>query len=102
MWFSLLTTQAWLDFLEGKRTLGDSSHLSRIPKALPVRLIAGDRDPVGEMGAGVRRLYETYVAAGVAHVSLELYPEARHELVNETSRDEVTRDLVAWFDEQTA
>ncbi len=59
-----LTTQAWLDFLEGKRTLGDASHLRRIPKALPVRLIAGDRDPVGEMGAGVRRLHETYVAAG--------------------------------------
>ena len=95
-----LTTQAWLDFLVGKRTLGDASHLRRIPKALPVRLIAGDRDPVGEMGTGVRRLHETYVAAGLAHVSLQLYPDARHELVNETNRDDVMRDLVAWFDEQ--
>jgi len=97
-----LTTQAWLDFLEGKRTLGDMSHLRRIPKALPVRLIAGDCDPVGEMGTGVRRLHETYVAAGLAHVSVQLYPDARHELVNETNRDDVMRDLVSWFDEHVA
>ena len=92
-----LTTQAWLDFLEGKGTLGDAQHLRRIPSALPVRLIAGDKDPVGEQGAGVRRLFDTYRDAGLAHVSLRLYPNARHELVNETNRDEVTADLIAWL-----
>ena len=85
-----LTTQAWLDFLEGKSTLGDAQHLRRIPRALPVRLIAGDKDPVGEQGAGVRRLFDIYRDAGLTHVSLQLYPDARHELVNETNRDEVT------------
>lgn len=95
-----LTTQAWLDFLEGKAPLGAAAHLRGIPGALPVRLIAGHRDPVGEMGSGVRRLHAMYVAAGLTDVSLQLYPEARHELVNETNRDEVTRDLIAWFDAQ--
>jgi len=41
-----------------------------------------------------------YVTAGLTQVSLQLYPDARHELANETNRDEVTRDLIAWFDAQ--
>ncbi|WP_157898785.1 alpha/beta fold hydrolase [Luteitalea pratensis] len=97
-----LTTQAWLDFLGGKSTLGDAPHLRRIPKALPVRLIAGDKDPVGEQGAGVRRLFDIYRETGLTHVSLQLYPNARHELVNETNRDEVTTDLIAWFEQVIA
>jgi alpha-beta hydrolase superfamily lysophospholipase len=96
-----LTTQAWLDFLDGKRHLGTASHLAQVATHLPLRLIAGDRDPVGEMGAGVRRLRDAYAAAGLSQVSLQLYPGARHELVNETNRDEVMRDLVAWFDAVT-
>jgi alpha-beta hydrolase superfamily lysophospholipase len=97
-----LTTQAWLDFLEGKRGLGQPSHLAGIARDLPLALIAGDRDPVGEMGAGVRRLRHLYVSAGLEDVTVRLYPEARHELVNETNRDEVVRDLVTWFDGVTA
>ena len=93
-----LTTQAWVDFLEGKSTLGHPQHLARVPNDLPLRLIAGDSDPVGEQGAGVRRLLDTYRSAGLTQVSLRLYPEARHELMNETNRDEVTLDLIAWFD----
>jgi alpha-beta hydrolase superfamily lysophospholipase len=52
------------------------------------------------MGTGVARLHEVYVDAGLTEVSLQLYPDARHELVNEINRDEVTRDLIAWFDAQ--
>ncbi|BCS31926.1 hypothetical protein TBR22_A11290 [Luteitalea sp. TBR-22] len=93
-----LTTQAWVDFLEGKAVLGQDALLRGIPVGLPVHLIAGDRDPVGERGRGVRRLYDAYVGAGLTRVSLRLYPGARHELVNETNRDEVTADLIAWLD----
>jgi alpha-beta hydrolase superfamily lysophospholipase len=92
-----LTSQAWLDFLEGKGMLGDTAHLQRIPRALPVYLIAGSRDPVGENGDGVRRLYDMYQRAGLTEVSMRLYDDARHELLNETNRDDVTRDIVAWM-----
>lgn len=97
-----LTTQAWVDFLEGKRTVGTAAHLERIARDVHLGLIAGDRDPVGEMGDGVRRLHDLYVGAGLGNVSVRLYPGARHELVNEINRDEVMRDLVAWFDAVTA
>ena len=97
-----LTTQAWLDFLQGKSSLGDAQHLAKLPKALPVRLIAGSKDPVGDQGAGVRRLFDRYRGAGLTHVSLQLYPDARHELANETNREEITADLIAWFEQAVA
>jgi alpha-beta hydrolase superfamily lysophospholipase len=89
-----LTAQAWLDFLSAKALLGDVLHLQKIPRALPVHLIAGTRDPVGEEGRGVRRLIRAYNGAGLVKVSWRFYEGARHELVNETNRDEVTRDLI--------
>jgi alpha-beta hydrolase superfamily lysophospholipase len=63
----------------------------------PVFVIAGDQDPAGEMGVSPTKLADALRAAGV-DVELRLYEGARHELLNETNRDEVTADLVSWFD----
>ena len=63
----------------------------------PVFVIAGDQDPAGDNGASPTKLAEAMRAAGV-DVDLRLYEGARHELLNETNRDEVTADVVAWFD----
>jgi alpha-beta hydrolase superfamily lysophospholipase len=65
--------------------------------ACPVFVIAGDQDPAAAMGAHPIALADALRAAGVP-VDLKLYQDARHELLNETNRDEVTRDVVAWFD----
>jgi alpha-beta hydrolase superfamily lysophospholipase len=72
-------------------------HLQRIPKRVPILMLAGTRDPVGENGRGVRRLLAAYQAAGLERVSMKLY-YARHELVNETIRETVTADMIAWLD----
>lgn len=63
----------------------------------PVDVIAGDQDPAAGMGAHPRALAELLTAAGV-DTTLRIYEDARHELLNETNRDEVTADLVAWLD----
>ena len=68
--------------------------LARI--SCPVWLIAGDQDPAAGNGENVRVLEERMRAAGVT-VTSRLYEGARHELLNETNRDEVTADLVAWL-----
>ena len=94
-----LSAQSWADFLAGKAKLGRREHLQRIPKQLPILLLAGTRDPVGENGRGVRRLLAAYQAAGLERVSMKLYEGARHELVNEIIRDAVTGDVIAWLDE---
>ena len=69
------------------------------PKRLPTLLISGTRDRVGENGQGVRRLLGMYQAAGLECVCMKLYEDARHELANETIRDEVTADVIAWLDD---
>ena len=59
-------------------------------------MVSGSADPVGRDGAGVREVATAYRRAGVREVSLRLYPGARHELLNETNREQVTADLLVW------
>ena len=68
-----------------------------IPSSLPVLILNGTDDPVGGEAGGAR-LAEAYRRAGLADVTLGTYPGARHELFNETNRDEVTADLLDWLD----
>lgn len=63
------------------------------PKELPIFIISGSMDPVGDYGAGVERFYEAYRNAGVEQLQMKLYPDARHEVLNELNRDEVYEDV---------
>lgn len=69
-----------------------------VPADLQILLIAGDKDPVGEYGKGVTEVYETLRKTGHTNTVMKLYPEARHELLNELNRDEVTADVIRWLD----
>jgi alpha-beta hydrolase superfamily lysophospholipase len=93
-----ITAQAWVDFLEGKAAAATTAAIARVPKTLPLFLIAGTSDAVGENRKGVERLLRSYTAAGLTRVSHRFYDGARHELVNETNREEVTGDVIAWID----
>jgi alpha-beta hydrolase superfamily lysophospholipase len=92
-----ITAQAWIDLLDGKSGLGSAAHARQIPKHLPILIIAGERDPVGDNGKNVRRLLCAYETAGLGDVTSCFYAGARHELVNETNREQVTRDVIAWL-----
>ena len=59
---------------------------------------SGDKDPVGEMGKGVRRAYEAFRRAGVRDVELKLYKGLRHEILNEDCRAVVYNDLWSWIE----
>ena len=72
------------------------SWFETFPNNLPTLVVSGDRDPVGDFGKGVKYVYENLKKNG-ADVSLKLYPDARHELFNETNRREVFNDLIAWI-----
>jgi alpha-beta hydrolase superfamily lysophospholipase len=61
-------------------------------------IFSGELDPVGNDTQSVRALAERYRALGVQDVDLVFYPGARHEMLNETNRDEVERDVIAWLD----
>jgi len=68
----------------------------QIRKDLPIFLLAGDADPVSLGGELVKKVAERYRDAGIADVTLKLYPGARHEVFNEANRTEVEADFVAW------
>ena len=97
-----VSTQTWLDMLDALGRIADPQNVDRIPKEMPLYLFAGDRDPVGDSGKGMRRLRGAYTSAGIRDVRLELYPDGRHEMLNETNRDDVTADFIAWCDEVVA
>ena len=69
-------------------------------KDVPVYLFSGDMDPVGGHGEGVKRVAQELRDAGVRDVTLRLYPGGRHEMFNETNRDEVYADLIDWLNEK--
>ena len=80
--------------------LNQEENLWAMPDDLPVHFIAGDMDPVGNYGEGVRKAYEDFVKAGMERVSIKLYPGGRHELLNERNRQQVYEDLYPWIMER--
>ena len=78
--------------------LYDPALLARVPKDLPLLFLAGDADPVGEQGAGVKRAVKSLLDAGVKNIEVKLYPSARHELLVELNREEVFADIGDWLE----
>jgi alpha-beta hydrolase superfamily lysophospholipase len=66
-------------------------------KDLPIYIISGAEDPVGDHGTGVKKVYRKYQKAGCENVTIKLYEGARHELLNETNREEVYADIWLWY-----
>jgi alpha-beta hydrolase superfamily lysophospholipase len=71
--------------------------LGGIPQDLPVYIYAGANDPVGKSGKLVVSLYKLYQKLGIKDLAMKLYPDARHETLNEINRDEVTKDVINWL-----
>ena len=88
------------------RTAGAARHdprLASVRHDLPVYVISGEHDPVtGPSQAFVDALLDSWRGAGLGRVNHRVYAGGRHEMFNETSRDEVTADLIAWLDATTA
>ena len=91
------TNQLWIDLLEGMQQITPVNSLKQIDANLPLLIIGGDRDPVSE-GKRLEHLTAALREAGHTNTLLKLYPDARHELLNETNRDEVTADLLGWLE----
>lgn len=96
----LCSVQLWIDLLDAVKRFTASAHQQGVRDDLPIYLFSGDKDPVGENGKSVEGLASDYRRAGVKDVTCKLYPEARHETLNETTRDEVMADLLGWIEAQ--
>ncbi len=72
--------------------------INAVPKNLPVYFVAGALDPVGDYGKGVIRAVNKFHKAGVKSVSLTLYEDSRHEILNDDCKQQVQNDLLAFFE----
>src|SRR4051794_19695952 len=82
----------------GARAVADPQRLAAIRKDLPVYVTVGSADPVNGQLALSDALVERLRGAGLTDVTLAVWPDARHEIFNETNRDEVEADLLGWLD----
>ena len=73
--------------------------IQHIPKNLPLFLVSGSEDPVGNYGKGVLQAYDSYVQAGIKDVRIKLYEGYRHEILNEVERVVAYYDIKNWMEE---
>ena len=94
----MFTVNGYHEMFTGIQQAQDPKNIDRIPKDLPVFFVAGAEDPVGEAGKGVKACYDSYVNAGILDISIKLYENDRHEILNEVDKDVVFSDLLEWME----
>lgn len=91
------TVSAMMDLTKLNKYCNSSNIFNKTPKDLPVLIVSGEDDPVGDYGAGVKGVYEGYTAAGVK-AEMKLYEGCRHEILNDKSKEMVIEDIFAFID----
>lgn len=91
------TVGLFKDLLVGLRFITKQSNIEKMNQEQPVLFIAGQKDPVGDMGVGVQKAYRCFQKAGVKDVELKLYNGMRHEILNEKGKDQVYQDILDWI-----
>lgn len=86
----------------GARRGADPAQVAAIRPDLPLYIAVGEADPVNGGLALLTPLAERYRAAGLTDVTVRTYPDARHEILNETNRDQVIAELIRWIDRVVA
>ncbi|MCF6279756.1 MAG: lysophospholipase [Flavobacteriaceae bacterium] len=87
----------FIDIIKGSKEINKQEAFNATPKKLPIYIFSGDKDPVGEMGKGIKRVVKQYSKAGINDLTLKLYKGGRHEMLNETNRGEVEQDVISWL-----
>lgn len=93
----VFTLNAFYNMFDGISKMNVQEKHGQFPKELPIFFVAGSEDPVGNHGKGVKTVYQRYVKKGAKNVSIKLYPEDRHEILNETDKEVVYKDLLEWM-----
>lgn len=93
---NVFSVSYYKDLTNGFKTILDNFEL--VPNLLPIYIMSGQEDPVGKFSKGPIALQKKYLHVGVHDVSLKLYPTGRHEMLNETNKDEVYQDILTWLD----
>lgn len=96
------STGLFREMLTGISYISAPANVQKMDKNTPILFVSGQQDPVGDMGKGVKRAYESFLSAGMVDVQLKLYPELRHEILNEDCQEMIYEDLFNWMGTKTA
>lgn len=94
---AVCTCGFYLNMFNGINELQNNKNAMAIPKDMPIFIISGKEDPVGNYGKAVIGLYKQYKKCGLSKIDYKLYEDCRHELLNEIDRQEVINDIIKWL-----
>jgi alpha-beta hydrolase superfamily lysophospholipase len=95
----VLTPGSLIDMYQGSGVTQSAEAIAKIPVDLPMYIFSGSDDAVHGEKLDIERMVAAYKAHGMKDLTFHFYPEGRHEMFNETNREEVTQDLVNWLKE---
>jgi len=93
----LCSNQTWFDMISGLKGILKPESLAKLPREMPLLIIVGDKDPVSNNARGVKQLAQAYQQQGLQQLELKVYSDARHELYNDTNRQQVIQDTLNWL-----
>ena len=88
------------DMMEGIKFISSKENAAKMNKNTPVYFMSGAADPVGDYGKGVQKAYKMFCDVGMKDVMIRLYPEGRHEMLNEINYKDVYADILNWLNEK--
>jgi alpha-beta hydrolase superfamily lysophospholipase len=92
-----ISNQFWFDLFHGLSDVHDPESMAKIDPNLPIYMFSGAKDLVGNQGGYVVALERALKRAGALDVTYKLYPNGRHEMINEPNKQQVIDDLLAWL-----
>ncbi|MGB5378796.1 lysophospholipase [Muriicola sp.] len=90
----------FLDIIKNSKKVNSPEAFKATPKDLPILMFSGDKDPVGEMGKGVKRVAKQYEKYGINDFTFNLYEGGRHEMLNETNAEAVQQEIIGWLNQR--
>lgn len=93
----VFTLNAFYHMFDGMAKMNAQEKAGKIPKQLPIFFVAGSEDPVGDHGKGVKAVYSRYKEKGAKNLTIKLYENDRHEILNELDKDVVYEDILNWM-----
>lgn len=94
----VFTVNGYYNMFRGMRYCQRQENLDKIAKDLPILVVSGQNDPVGEFGKGPKIVAQTYRDTGIKDVTLKLFPDDRHEILNELDKEAVDQYLLEWIE----
>lgn len=88
----------FIELLSGMQYTSNLKNIKKMNKKIPIFLLSGDKDPVGEFGKGVIKTFDILRKAGIENVDIKLYKDLRHDILHEKNRNNIYADIYNWLE----